>query len=129
MNPSLALHTAARRYCLERYRYWISRYFKIPREGKREGFRYTNRALDTFPRYNVLNAIRVKVERIDSDQLDEIEETRFKLLLAGETANDLFTQGTVEKIASRAMAEEREAFLRYIGELGPMEFSRIEPLG
>jgi hypothetical protein len=42
--------------------------------------------LATFPRYNVLNAIRIEVERIDPADLFDLENTRGLLVLAGEAA-------------------------------------------
>jgi len=60
VNASLALHTAARRYCLDWHAYWCDRYSEIvSNDGDRQqdGYHYTPEALATFPRYNVLNAI------------------------------------------------------------------------
>lgn len=68
MTSPLALHTAARRYGLERHAYWCDRYAAIARRGgdrQRDGYHYTAEALATFPRHNVLNAIRVELERMD----------------------------------------------------------------
>ena len=69
MEVGMALHTAARRYCLERYVFWAERYAEIVRRGadrKLDGYCYTREALATFPRYNVQSAIRVELERIDT---------------------------------------------------------------
>src|SRR6476646_4711220 len=95
MDPSLALHTAARRYLLDRHAYWCEQYAEIVRshgDRQQDGYHYTDAALATFPRYNVLNAIRVQVERIDPDRLGDVEVTRSRLARAGETANDDFTR-------------------------------------
>lgn len=128
MNESQALHTAARRYCLDRHAYWCNRYSAI--KSKR-GFRhgpYSKAELATFPRYNVLNAIRVELERIDPESLGEIADARELIVLAGETAEDSFTRGPVGAIEERAMAEEREAFAKYVDELTPADLEAIEPI-
>ncbi len=82
----------------------------------------------TFPRYNVLNAIRVELERIDPAKLGEPEDTRALLILAGETALDDFTQLPIGEIDERAMAEERSEYCRYIGGLELSDLSAIETL-
>jgi hypothetical protein len=131
MNASLALHTAARRYCLQRHAYCRQRYSEIVRkkgDRQRDGYHYSPEALATFPRFNVLNAIRVELERIDPVKLGDVEDTRGLLVLAGETAQDDFTQKPISEIDERAMAEERGDFCRYIGELEVADLSAIEKL-
>jgi len=131
VNAPLALHTAARRYCLERHAYWCERYSEIVRkEGdrQRDGYHYTPEALATFPRYNVLNAIRVELERIDPAKLADLENTRTLLALAGETAEDDFTRRPISEIDERAMAEERQAFCRYMGALRLSDLNAVEAL-
>ena len=131
MNASLALHTAARRYCIERHAYWCQRYSEIVRkrgDRQRDDYHYTPEALATFPRYNLLNAIRVELERIDPAKLGDQEETRTLLVLAGELAQDDFTQKPIGQIDERAMAEERGDFCRYIGGLKISDLSAIEKL-
>jgi len=129
VNASLALHTAARRYCLERYAYWCQQYSEIvSRGGDRDGFHYTPEALATFPRYNVLNAIRVDVERIDPATLGDADNEKALLILAGETADDDFTRRPIGEIDENAMAEEREAFCRYMRGLAPSDLNAIEEL-
>jgi hypothetical protein len=131
VNASLALHTAARRYCLDRHAYWCARYSEIiSKRGDRQpdGSHYTPAALATFPRYNVLNAIRVEVERIDSAKLDDVESTRVLLVLAGETAEDDFTRQPISEIDAGAMTEEREAFCRFIGGARVSDLNEIECL-
>lgn len=127
----MALHTTARRYCLERYALWAERYAEIVRRGEdreRDGYHYTSDALATFPRYNVLNAIRVELERIDPRELRDFEAAKARVLRAGETANDDFTRKPVGAIDKRATAEERGAFCAYIGGLSPADLLSVAPL-
>ena len=126
MNASLALFTAARRYCIERHAYWCERYSKIAR--KRDGYNYTPEALATFPRYNVLNAIRVELERIEPAQLGDADNTKALLLLAGETAEDEFTRQPIGEIDARAMTEERKAFCAYMLGLAQDDLRSVESL-
>jgi hypothetical protein len=131
VNASLALHAAARRYCLERHAYWSQLYSELVRkrgDRQRDGYHYTPEALATFPRYNVLNAIRVELERFDPGKLGDLDDTRGLLILAGETAQDDSTQKPICAIDERAMAEERSDFCRYLGELNLADLSAIEKL-
>jgi hypothetical protein len=129
VNQSLLLHTAARRYCLERYSYWFERYSEIVRtRGDRQEGGYTAEALRTFPRYNILNAIRIEIERIDPDQLCDAGDTKALLVLAGEMAEDDFTRRPIGGIDSKTMAEEREAYCAHITGLTPAVLNAIGPL-
>jgi hypothetical protein len=131
VNPSWALHTAARRYCLERYAYWCDRYLEITRDGggrQPDGYHYTPEALSTFPRYNVLNAIRVEVERMDPTEFTDLEKTRSRLVMAGATADDEFTREPIGEIDARVTAEERASFSRHVAGLQLLDLHAIEPL-
>lgn len=131
METGVAIHTAARRYCLERYALWAERYAEIVRRGgdrERGGYHYTSEALSTFPRYNILNAIRVELERIDPGELRDVEAAKARMIRAGETANDEFTRKAIGGIDQRAIAEERAAFCGYIGGLSRADLSAVEPL-
>jgi hypothetical protein len=131
VNSSLALHTAARRYCLERHSYWCDRYSEIARQGgerQRDGYHYTPEALATFPRYNVLNAIRIELERMNPTSFGDLENTRSLLAVAGETADDDFTREPIGEIDARAIAEERAGFCRYVSGLKLSDLNAVEPL-
>jgi hypothetical protein len=131
MNAPEALHTAARRYCLERRVYWCERYSEISRQGRdrqSDGYDYTPEALATFPRYNVLNAIRVELERIALPGLATLEDARALLVAAGAAAKDDFTRNPIGEIDQRAMAEEREAFCRFVGGLKPSDLDAVAAL-
>jgi hypothetical protein len=124
------MHTAGRRYCMERRAFWCARYAEMVRAGgdrENDGYHYTPEALATFPRYNVLAAIRVELEKLDPIQLPGVEETRELLVLAGRIAQSGFTQA-MGPIDARAMQEEREAFCRYIEELGLSDLAMVTPL-
>jgi hypothetical protein len=86
------------------------------RDREPDGYHYTPVALAAFPRYHVLGAIRVELERIDPASLENLEDTRALLVVAGMAAEDMFTRPHGE-MQQRAMAEEREAFCRYVAGL------------
>lgn len=131
MDAGVAVLTAARRYCQVQYAHWAERYAEIVRRGrdrKRDGYHYTPMALATFPRYNVLNAIRVELERIDPGELRDFEAAKTRVLRAGEMANDDFTRKPIAEIDQRASAEERAAFCGYVRGLSPADLGAVEPL-
>jgi hypothetical protein len=104
MNLAQALHTSARRYCDEHFTRWAERYAELPNDGREtDGYNYTKEALETFPRYNVLKAIRVELERIDPATLDDLETTRTLIIDEGMNAQDDFTRGPIGTIDAAAM--------------------------
>lgn len=129
MNLAQALHTAARRYCMEKYNYWTAEYSKIVFSGRdRNGYDYTPRALRTFPRYNVLNAILIELERTDPKELADLNDTRDWIVLAGTNANTDFTREPFSAIAADAMENERDSFCHFISSVSEDYLKSIEPL-
>lgn len=131
MNLAQALHSAARRYCIEQYNRWTAQYAKISRAGRdraSDGYNYTPEALSTFPRYNVLNAIRVELERIDPIELTDLHATRDLFIIAGKVADDDFTRKPIGQIDADAIASERESFCYFIRGLSDSDLQSVEPL-
>jgi hypothetical protein len=131
VEAGVAVHTAARRYCLKRYAQWSEIYAEIVHRGRdreRGGYHYTPEALGTFPRYNVLEAIRVELERIDPVELGDFEATKARAIRAGQTANDDFTRNPIGSIERKAIADERAAFCGYIAGLSHADLRTVEPL-
>jgi hypothetical protein len=57
------VHKAARRYLLDRWQELVDAYDRLDSGGRsRIGFGYTRKAYKLFPRYNVVDAIRVEVD-------------------------------------------------------------------
>jgi len=117
-----ALHTAARRYCLERAAMWSERYAERPLGST------DPESLAIYPRYNVLRAILVAVERLIPSDFATLHELRDALVSAGQTAESIFTQPPREEVALRAIAEERHLFTEYIYGLQDDDLSEIKPL-
>jgi hypothetical protein len=129
MNAAQALHSAARRYCLDRHHHWCEVYSTVPNQGRAaDGYHYSPKALDTFPRYNMLNAIRVAVETIDSDVLIDFATAKSQLLQAGRAADDAFTRSPGDDIAVRAQLDERENFCGFVAAISELDSWNYEPL-
>ncbi len=105
-----ALHDTARRYLMNRYAELTSQYATLPGQGRSaDGYHYTEEAKGLYPRYNVVSAILVDIERLDGDHLPGIAELVDALVRSGGEAESLFTKPNGD-IEARAMAEERTQF-------------------
>jgi hypothetical protein len=123
------LHAAARRYCIDKHHYWTERYDKIVKAGQdRDGSTYTNDALDVFPRYNVLKAILVEIERFTPQDFSTLEEAKELITTTCYLAEDMFTKAPNSPIAEKAMEEERKAFVYFIQTLSEEELDKVELL-
>lgn len=129
MSPDVErLYVAARRYCAERFAGWTGQYQRLVDAGNdRRGPDYTPEALRTFPRYQVLDAIRTDLERLTGTELDRLDEARETFALAGLTAVSDFTSFAWPE-AQAAMQEERVAFARFVREVSAAELATVEPL-
>jgi hypothetical protein len=128
MYPILALHTAARQYCLDRAAFWHQRYADLIASGRASTscssgyWTYTTDAYDMFPRYQVLAAIQSEVERFLPTDFKSLDEARGVLELAGSTAANDFTNHT-NTIAIAATEDERQRFAIYIRMLNEAQLS------
>ena len=124
------LHTAIRRYCINRHHYWTENYQKLNAAEKGFSFEngYSNEALATFPRYNVLNAILTEIERHRPTDFSSYEEAKEFFILAIKEAQDIFTKPSNGEIQNRVMNEERELLCKHISQLRDEDLSIIEPL-
>ena len=85
MHQNNALHTAARRFCQERFSYWIQIYEELQRKENWQvqklfepGWDYSDEAYRTFPRYRLNKAIQVEVERLTADTgVEELRESTY----------------------------------------------------
>jgi hypothetical protein len=121
VSPTEALHTAARRYCADRDVLWTDRYAALQAqeaaERRRRGVRepttysYSADALDTFPRYQVLQAIQWAVEAFTPADFASLGDARELLAAAAETAESIFTGPPNGKVERHAMGEERRLSL------------------
>src|SRR5688572_21904195 len=129
MNAARQLFDAARHYCIERHAHWSTKYQKLKKGGRdRVGSDYSNEAYDTFPRYNALAAILTEIERFDAENLPTEAELRELLVVAGQTAESMFTRDTGSEIAAAAIADERAAFEKVIRSISSNDLERVERL-
>ncbi len=114
-DPRRVLHDAARRYCRTRGRKCRERYDTLDAAGlaRPEAGRYSDAALDLFPRYLAMEAVLVEVERfVPSDFADEAELRDLLALAAGTVpVGDSRRAGPVE---TAAVADERRRFVDFL---------------
>src|SRR5437868_2858914 len=117
------LHKAARHYCVERIAFWHKRYAELNASGRGRGaprdgnWTYSNEAYDMFPRYNVLAAILSDIEHFVPADFATVMALRDMLAAAAESAESMFTRGTMNDIEFAAQSEERRLFTRYVTEI------------
>lgn len=130
MNLPVALHTAARRFCIDRHYRWSAEYMRLVKAGKdRLGAKYTKAAYGLFPRYRLDQALEIEVERVGVEELDSVEGVRKLLVGAGSRAFSLLCQEfKISSAALAALADEWTAFEAYIKKLDQAELAVIEPL-
>ncbi|MFC7244188.1 hypothetical protein ACFQO7_17075 [Catellatospora aurea] len=128
MNPQI-LHDTARRYLAERYTELAARYSRLPNHGRAaDGYHYTDEAKAIFPRYGVVDAVLVEVERLDGDRLPGSSRLADLLVRAAGTAGPVFTDPARE-IEAQAASEERDRFTRQVRVWAATADLRAEPVG
>lgn len=123
------LHTAIRRYCINNYSRWTEKYSELASAGKnRAGYNYTDEALYIFPRYMLLSAILVEVERYQPEEFATLDEAkRFFRLIVTETQSES-TEPHDNHLERKAIDEEREALCKFIDQLTEEDLLSVEPL-
>jgi len=135
MDVITALHTAARRYCQERFFYWIQIYEDLQRKENWQvqklfepGWDYSEEAYRTFPRYRIDKAIQIEVERLAVDSGVVLDEMRARLLKACDVAEAQLEAELKEPIARKALQEEGQDYRAYMLVLRANDLDDIEPL-
>lgn len=85
-------------------------------------------ALETFPRYLVLEDVLRAVEGLRPDSAGSVVEFREELRTAALRARGWATEGLHDAVAQSVMAEERAAFVGYISSVTDEEMQMVEPL-
>jgi len=119
------IHTAARRYCMDRHHYWCMEYQRVNPSGT---VKYTDEHYDTFPRYNVLNAILVELERYTGETYPTVEAAKAAATRAGFEGNDAFTESPSNDTEKKAIEDERFQFAKHIDGLSDADLEAVEPL-
>jgi hypothetical protein len=135
MDNKTALHTAARRYCQDRFSEWMENYKQLQnKEGRKKenlfqpGWDYSDEAWRVFPRYRVATAIQVEVERLVPDSRSTFGELRSKLIAACDVAEARLREELKKTIAREALHEEADDYRAYIQVLGESDLANLLPL-
>jgi hypothetical protein len=135
MDEQTALHTAARRYCQERFSEWIRVYKELQlKEGwqveKRfkSGWDYSDEAYRTFPRYRIAKGIEIEIERLIPSSFRSFSEAKVALVAAAEKAYESLQSELKRSLARDALREEIQDFRTYLQVLNPEDLRETEPL-
>ncbi len=128
MTKKEALHTAVRRYCIKRRRFWGARYTELRRGRDQSAYGYSTGDYATFPRYRILNAVLIEVERVTSEEFATVDDLREYLVLACRAAENSFTRTPSNEVAARVIEEERDFFCAYVERLGLRVLVGVGPL-
>jgi hypothetical protein len=135
MDERDALHTAARRYCQQRFSEWLQCYQDLQANEQwqvehlfKPGWDYSSEAYEIFPRYRLDSGIQVEVEKFRPDACPTLDELRKQLLAGCDVAQTRLQPEFKNPIALAALQEEANDYRAYIQVLGPGDLSNIEPL-
>jgi hypothetical protein len=135
MDDITALHTAARRYCQQRFSDWSQNYKDLQAKEKWQitdsfalGWQYSEDAYRIFPRYRVDAAIQMEVERLMPDCDASLEALRTRLSCACDVAEIRLRTELTNSIAREALRQEADDFRAYISILNGSDLRSIEPL-
>jgi hypothetical protein len=135
MDRREALHTAARRHCIERHAHWVEAYRGLQASGRATKavnelrWEHSREASATFPRYLVWETILNEVERLEPRSVANADALRDELASTGWRAETVLTTNPeLPSAAHRAMAEERQEFRDFIGTFAETQLDAVEPL-
>jgi hypothetical protein len=135
MDNRNALHTAARRFCEDRYSDWTQVYSDLEaRENIRienklkPDWDYSDEAYGIFPRYRLDKAVRIEVERLEPDSSGTLEELRLQLLSVSDIAEERLRAELNNPIALKGLRDEAEDHKTYIRGLSETDLASIAPL-
>ncbi len=93
MDETTALHTAASRYCQDRFVEWAGIYEDLQRKENwrvqnlfQPRWDYSDEAYRTFPRYRVAKNTQIEIERLVSSSGMSLAEMRERLIAASDKA-------------------------------------------
>jgi hypothetical protein len=93
------------------------------------GTRTLPKALRIFPRYNVVEAMLVEVERLDPDRLPEVQRLAAELDRAAWVAQSLFTDPPGGQVQAEVMEHVRQLFSSAVQTWMSLPDLDVEPLG
>jgi hypothetical protein len=141
MEKITALHTAARGFCMEQYAFWVRKYTELQKAEKflpehyfSSGWTYSRDAYSLFPRYRLVEATLINIERLSFDGRTPLDEARETLLAAGREALDSLHRefkgkaAAVEALETQARSYDefvRDASDRPLDEVQPIAYRRV----
>ncbi len=135
MDDKIALHTAARRYCEDRFLEWTQTYADLQAKENfqtenlfKPGWDYSQEAYGIFPRYRFDKATKIEVERLVPHSSKSLEELRSQLITASDIAEGRLHAELKNEIARKALREESEDYKTYIRILSEGDLLSIAPL-
>jgi hypothetical protein len=121
MEAISALHTAARRFCIEQDTYWIGEYQKLQS--------FSELSYKLFPRYRLAQATLIEIERVTPNQSSALDQMRKTLEAAGENAlTPLLDEFKGKTLSVAALKDQALAYAKFIEGLSSRELERVEPL-
>jgi hypothetical protein len=135
MDTKTALHTAARRFCQDRFSEWSQTYNELQLKEKREvgdlfkpGWDYSEEAYRIFPRYRIDALIQAEVEKLAPDSSGNLGVLRSQLMDACGLAEARLLEELTNTVARRAVREEAADFKAYVQVLEDRDLGDIAPL-
>jgi hypothetical protein len=135
MDDKAALHTAARRYCQERFSEWTGIHEDLQRKENwqvqklfQPGWDYSAEAYRTFPRYRIAKNTQVEIERLIPAFIASLRETRARIISPAKESHAKLQIELTNKSAQKALLEETEDFITYIETLTPADLKGVEGL-
>lgn len=143
MNLAQALHSTARRYCQERSQFWWQQAAELRQKASQVHNRvhYQQQLPAFYGRSKVLITICSEVEHLDSDELEDLDDTRRLILRAGREATETKPRANMDKSlifeyvqtqprpsTQAAIEQERIAFCTYIQNLANSQLQSAQPL-
>ena len=138
MNETEAIHTAARRYCIEQLQERRGRSAALDRElkwqlGQEDGSaagpdEAQEEILLLAAGALTLEAILDQVERLTPEDFPSLDEARARLAEAGRTGQNWFTAARLEGGQAEAIDQERQDFEKFVRQVGEDALRGVEPL-
>jgi hypothetical protein len=135
MDDARALHTAARRYCQDRFAEWAGAYEDLQRKENwrvqklfQPGWDFSDEACRTFPRYRVAKNTQIEIERLVASSDMSLAEMRKCLIAASDKAKTTLQTELTNKLARNAIREEAADFRVYVETLTPEDLVQVEAL-
>ena len=122
---ALQLHSALRLRAQDEHRRWSKQYEDSGASDRPQ----SREARALFPRYLIHEAIQEAVERIDSESLSSLPESRARLIAAIHVASTAATVNVIaDPIARAAMEEERTSMIAYASDIREEALVQIAPM-